>query len=70
MAIYAIVVFALTFKARGTAERVLRTVNSIQSFVLSHEKQVLSLQMLVSEQLYLIHTVDWSTAHLHGTVHN
>ena len=49
MAVRPMIIFALTRKARNMHNRVLVTDNLIKSSVLSHQKQVLSLKLLVSE---------------------
>jgi hypothetical protein len=50
VAVRPIIIFALTFKARNTHNRVLATDILIKSSVLSHQKQCLSLKSLVSEK--------------------
>ncbi len=67
VAVRPIIIFALTFKARNTDNRVFSTDNLIKSSVLSKQKQGLSLKLLVSEKPqshYPIHAVRWSRAQL------
>lgn len=50
VAIRPIIIFALTFKARNSVNRVPGADFMVQRFTLSHQKQGLSLELLVSEQ--------------------
>jgi hypothetical protein len=74
MAVWPVVIFAMTFKTRNPANRVistdiwtLRQAILLGSSVSGNQKQGLSPQLLVSEQPYPynpIHSVEWSTAQL------
>lgn len=65
MAVWPITIFPLTFKARNSADRVLDTDILIKSYVLSKQKQGLSLKLLVSEQAFphnSMQLAEWSRA--------
>ena len=67
LAVRPIVMLALTFKARNSADRVFSTDIRVESSILSYQKQGISFQCLVSEKAYTydsIHSVQWSTAQL------
>ena len=67
VAVRPIIIFALTFKARNSVNRVPGADFLVQSSVLSKQKQGLSLELLVSEQPQThnpMQTVQWSRAQL------
>ncbi len=67
MAVNPIVIFALTFKARNTYNRVLRQSIWSKSTVWSYQKQGLMLELLVFEQPQThnpMNTDHWSRAQL------
>jgi len=67
VAVRPVIIFALTFKARNSVNRVPGTDFLVQSSILSYQKQGLSLELLVSEQPQThnpMQTVQWSRAQL------
>ena len=65
VAVWPIIIFALTFKARNSVNRVTDADFLVQSSVLSKRKQGLSLKLLVCElPHYAIQPVQWSRAQL------
>ena len=67
VAVRPIIIFALTFKARNSVNRVPSTDFLVQSSILSYQKQGLSLELLVCEQPRThnpMQTVQWSRAQL------
>ena len=70
VAVRPIIIFAMTFKARNSVNRVPNANFIAQSSVLSYQKQGLSLKLPVSEQSQRLqthnpmHTVQWSRAQL------
>ena len=71
VAVRPIIIFALTFKARNSVNRVPGTDFLVQSSILSYQKQGLSLELLVSEQPQThnpMQLVPWSTAQFERAV--
>ncbi len=72
VAVRPIIIFALTFKARNSVNRVPGADFLVQRSILSKQKQGFSLELLVSEQPQThnpIQPVPWSTAQLERAVH-